>query len=487
MDTIKDVVQFDSAFSEDEQKELWDEINKAANAGLVQVSPDEAKKELKAEAKKKGFLMPLLVNSVALVVLAGGALLLIHYQQTASVDIRESSGYVGVTERKLIDEIRSETQAELDAKDSEITAMQQRLASVNSEYHNLRSKAEQDLSETEKQYLAQLESQQAEFEDNLNNLKSDRAKILEDSRSREAGLRASLESSLAEARGQAAQNLSDLTSAQQELAALQKDGSEASRIDSQMAGFLQSVQNSIAALKFDDAAAALAQARSFMNTPGFQGNRQFVSRKPVYEAALSGLQSAVDEGKKLEASGAVDALEKNDALQSQLAAAQAAAGDSAAAQAQAAAEAEAQRKAAEDARKVAEQAAADGASLQQQLDATKQQLAAVQTQLSTAEKDLTTQQAKVTDLQSQVATRQATIDSLNNRVTTLQSQQQTAQKEAQSKDTEIQEKETQISDLNTKLSDIVSRLPADAGDVGANQLNAIFEEIRQLLATPAAE
>lgn len=93
-----------SGISREEQQEIVDGINAMAEASFrgSELAPEAAK----IVPKKKGFLFPLLVNVSAIAILAAGFYMLSMFHGQNEQEIRNSSVNLGLTENKLIEEIR---------------------------------------------------------------------------------------------------------------------------------------------------------------------------------------------------------------------------------------------------------------------------------------------------------------------------------------------------------------------------------------------
>lgn len=122
-----------SGFSLDEQQQIIDEINSLkVEKGII---PNENAQ--KDEAKKRGFFFPLLVNAAALVLLAGGLLVLYLVQSKNVEEIRGGSGVSGLTEQRLIDELSARARASeagLNAAEAELARLRaERETAINAE------------------------------------------------------------------------------------------------------------------------------------------------------------------------------------------------------------------------------------------------------------------------------------------------------------------------------------------------------------------
>jgi uncharacterized coiled-coil protein SlyX len=297
-------IKFDesSGFSQEEQQEIIDQIN--ALSVEKEIIPE--KSELKTEAKKKGVLFPLLVNLAAVAVLAGGffALSFLHGKDDAT--IREGTASLGVTERALIQEIRAESSRQISAKDKEIDAILAKLAEADSESKQLQSSVA-DLTEGQKARATQLSQMQDEYRSTLAGLQSERSKMLEDSRSREAEIRAQAEEKTTSLSSQIAQSQQSLTAAMDELRKLSSDQDKAQAAQAQLGAFYGVVDDDIKNARYDDALSTLASMKEYLSAPVFTQVKALTSSRNTHLAAAASLEEAVNEAKKRSGAAPVEA------------------------------------------------------------------------------------------------------------------------------------------------------------------------------------
>jgi chromosome segregation ATPase len=289
---MEEKIVFDSAsgFSVEEQQEILEEINSLARETRLTVPPET----LKTAAKKRGILFPVLVNIAALLLLALGFFLLMFFHSREEADIREGTIVLGLTERKLIQEIRQETSRLIGEKEREINDYLAKLAGADAEYKELEASVE-TLTEEQQQRAEYLLKVQDEYRGAITGLQEERARILEDARSRETELRAQAEARVRELSSRIEQSASELTAAQEELGRLASEQERVSRVESQLGGYYQRVNESIRAGDLDNAAALLGSMKEFLNTPSLQGIRSLESRKRSHLAAIGSLELGVAE------------------------------------------------------------------------------------------------------------------------------------------------------------------------------------------------
>jgi hypothetical protein len=129
-------IDFDSGsgISVEEQKEILAKINGITEKNR-QILSQEASglkkgKKLAVKAKKSSAVFPVALNIAALLVLCGGGLFLISFNENKDVQIRSGTAVYDFTERALINEIRRDTAEKIAAKEREINLIATRLDDV---------------------------------------------------------------------------------------------------------------------------------------------------------------------------------------------------------------------------------------------------------------------------------------------------------------------------------------------------------------------
>jgi chromosome segregation ATPase len=356
-------IVFDAAsgISLEEQGEILAGLDALPGKGRLELAPES----LRASAKKRGFLFPLLINGGGLVVLAAGFLLLSLFHDQAEPRIRGGEAALGITERRLIQEIRRETAREISEKERDISAMLAKLAGVDAELQELQEAAERMLGDRERElrgimereiaaererllaqnlseaaitermrafdaeritrldaelasYRQQLEAErrnsqstlqkhQEEYRAALAALQAERAQILEASRIREANQRAQMEERIGELSGTVERSRADLAAVREELQRLSSEQDRARLAEGQLAGYYAEVQNRIGAGEIAEAGKTLAAMREFLDTPSFKAIRALQARRDLYLAAIAALEGMIAAGSSRERSAPVPA------------------------------------------------------------------------------------------------------------------------------------------------------------------------------------
>jgi chromosome segregation ATPase len=347
-------VIFDTAsgISEEEQREILAGIEEAAGEHRLASPP----RPLREEAKKRGALFPVLVNIAAVLLLGGGFFALFTFHNQDVSELREGTAELGLTERRLIEEIRKETAGRISEKEREISGMMAQLAGVDTELQNLQAAADKRLSDKEnelrqamssafdaerqrlvarnmseaaiaeemrkfdEQRIAQLNTDlaayhrqldaektaaesnfrrlQEEYRNSLAALQNERGQILEASRAREAALYAQAENRIGELSGLYERSSADLNTAREELSRLAAEQERSALIEGQLNGYYIEVNRQIREGSFDEAAGTLESMEEFLNTPAFQYIRSLQSRKEFHMAAINALLSMVREAQQ---------------------------------------------------------------------------------------------------------------------------------------------------------------------------------------------
>jgi chromosome segregation ATPase len=352
------VFETGSGISIEEQKEILAGIESMAGAGRGVDAP------IVLPSGRDFF--PLGVNLGALVLLVLGALGIFFFYQREDAEIREGSSYMGITERKLIQEIRQETARRIGEKEAQISDITAKLSGVDAEYQELQSSIERMLAEKEaelrraaadeleaerrrlnsqnlseaaiaeqmrsfnEQRISRLDAElaaykqrldaekagsqanllrlQEEYRNDLAALNAERAKILEDSRIREANLRSQLEEELGILSTRAEENRAELSAAREELRRLSEERERTALVEGQIGGFYQRLGALIGESRFDEAEGVLVSMTEFLNTPSFLGVRALQSRRGTHLAQISALSALIAGSRRFrEEEGALNA------------------------------------------------------------------------------------------------------------------------------------------------------------------------------------
>lgn len=122
-----------SGISREDQKEILLHIDKVAQSSRILAGPDT----WKVKPKKHGIALPLIVNVVGLLVLAGGLFAIGKIVSPREEQATSSSAALSSAEGRLLQEIKREAEGRIQDKDREIATIQKRMASLDSEKEQL--------------------------------------------------------------------------------------------------------------------------------------------------------------------------------------------------------------------------------------------------------------------------------------------------------------------------------------------------------------
>jgi hypothetical protein len=276
-------------------------------------------------ARKKGFVFPLVVNLIVILVTGATILALAFIFRERDQSIEAGSVVVTSAEGKLIQEIKRESDSKLQEKDRAISDIQGRLSSIDKQRSDLVASFEQRIAlreaelrsslkaeldrekqrltdlglsesaiqsrlkkfEAEKmaEYNSQLEAfkKQAaadkaavdarlaqardEYQKNISGLNDERRKILDDAKSREDQLRATMDAKTKELEGQSAAAQASLAKAQSDLSRLEDQRSRAQATEDRTLGLYGSIRTSLRDRRYEDALASITNLESYLNDP----------------------------------------------------------------------------------------------------------------------------------------------------------------------------------------------------------------------------
>jgi hypothetical protein len=277
------------------------------------------------KAKKKGVLMPVVVNLATILGVALAVFFLVRVFGKEEAETAENGVALQSTEGKLIAELKKESASQLDAKDRQIAEIQQRMAELDRQKNDLTLSMEARIKaregelkatmaveiEAERQRLlaqglseaavqdrirkfeaeknaeysrqiaafqkqaeaersaeeARLAAVRAEYEANMAGLADERKKIQAEAQRREESLRASLDAKAASMAAENAQNLAGLEAAKAELARLEDQKKKAAGADEKVAALYASVKKALDEKRYADAALQAAALRSYLDDP----------------------------------------------------------------------------------------------------------------------------------------------------------------------------------------------------------------------------
>jgi len=290
-----EIIVFDekSGISVEEQKEILSKINGIAEKNRLLLSQTASGEKLAINAKKSGAVFPLAFNVAAIVIMLCGVLLLVSLNGKKDAQIRTGGAVFNLTERALIEEIRRDTAAKVASKEQEIAAIFSRLAEVDSQLAQIFSD-DQILNSEQMADQEKLLALQNSYRAELAALREERAQILEDSRSREARLRAQLEERTREFAAAQTRSSNELDSAIRELDLLAGEQGRIAAMDAQMAGGFTSINELVQNSRFDQVAQMVENLRQLNNSSSVSSTRSFQPRKEFYNQALNSIEALIE-------------------------------------------------------------------------------------------------------------------------------------------------------------------------------------------------
>ncbi|HET6450521.1 MAG TPA: hypothetical protein VFI08_04380 [Spirochaetia bacterium] len=330
----------DSGITREEQQEIRQEIEKAAGASRMTVTPEM----FAVKAAKRGVLFVVLVNVAAVICLAAGLGVLYYLFQRGETQAASGETTTITAEGKLLAEVKKESEARLQEKNAQINQIQDRLAQIDKQRQDLQSNMDakvqareaelkaamaaeldsekarlqkQGLSDQDIQKrLADLEAQknaqynaqladyrsqaeadrkksaaalqdlQTQYNADLAKANADRAQALSDARKREADLQTQLTQQT-----QALQAANAQT--QQQLAALTSQKQQEDLVSQQLVGLYSVAQADMAAHNYPKALTSLQAISSYVNSADVATLPGIARRRPVDLFIVDSLTSLV--------------------------------------------------------------------------------------------------------------------------------------------------------------------------------------------------
>jgi chromosome segregation ATPase len=443
-----------SGISEAEQREIIADIERIALRNRESLSRD---KPAAFKAKRRGGLFPLLVNILALFLLAGAVLVLYFLHNRDEAALRQGNMAYNSTEWALIREIRRETSRELEEKEGEIVSISSKLVGVDEELRKLHSSNE-ELTAEQRAVEADLQKLQEEYRTSLGSLQDERSRILEASRTREASLRAQLEARTQELTVANEQSREALGAARAELDRLSGDQEKGAAIEAHMTGLYADAAAQVNAGRLEAALKTLASMREFINTPSFQAVRSIQARRNFYLTSIATLEGVIAVAEKLSAVVAASAAGELDRTITELEEKNAALSEQVAGLNQA--------------------VSGTQSSLGRQLTELQSRISGLQTQTANQQRSISEKDSAIGDLNTRNSTLTQQLDTLNQQLSGLQTQTASQQRS-------ISEKDSAIGDLNTRNGALTQQVATLNQTV--TERDTAIEELRRQGAERAAE
>ena len=334
------VLDEQSGISKEDQREILEEIKRVSEESRISVTPET----MAIKAAKRGFAFPLLVNIFFIVLLAGGGFTLYYFFQRGETVLMEEGSAIASAEGMLIEELKKESEAALQAKNREINQIQSQLedidkqrlelqtnmdekisareaelrstldAELDAERERLRQQgiSEEDITgrlnalETEKAAVFQqeldsfkrqaeedrlqdeenLKALQDEYQQNLTQAEADRKRVREEAAAREAELRSQLDARTEE--------LEQATlEAKAELNQLAAQAEKQTLAAGQLTGFYSRVKEDIQGGDFDGALESLDAIKEYLDDPSVATLPNMLQRRDIELFVVGSISSLV--------------------------------------------------------------------------------------------------------------------------------------------------------------------------------------------------
>lgn len=149
----------DSGISREDQRDILQEIDGIATQNRMKVTPDL----FRVRAVKRGVLFPLIVIAAAVFASGLGVLTFYLLFQQGETQLTSEQGGSITAEGKLIEQVRKDSAARLEAKNQQINEIQGRLAEIDKQRQDLQSNMDARVGQKEQELRATL-SQELEAE-----------------------------------------------------------------------------------------------------------------------------------------------------------------------------------------------------------------------------------------------------------------------------------------------------------------------------------
>ncbi|RKX73031.1 MAG: hypothetical protein DRP87_19660 [Spirochaetes bacterium] len=164
-----------AGISEEDKKDILKQIEQVALDNRIAVTPEL----FKITPRKKGILLPLLINFLALLAIGAGVFFSYRYftERKATLTL-ETMRYLS-TEGRLLEKLKEETEEKLKEKDKEINKIQQDLAELDQQSRELKNTMEERIRQREEELRRKMEEELAAERARLEAIGTSRAEIEE--------------------------------------------------------------------------------------------------------------------------------------------------------------------------------------------------------------------------------------------------------------------------------------------------------------------
>ena len=285
----------DKSISPEEREKILSQIEEAVGRSRMKITPET----FLFKPRKRGSVLPIIVNSVALLVIVAGVGVAVLLSRRSEQSIVAAPVTLLTAEGKMVAALKEQARAQLEGKDKEIASIRERLAGIDQERARIKQEAD-----------ASVRQREQELQDSLNqSLAAQKAKLAasglsEDAVARriadfEAKSRTSLDAQLATFRTQSAADRAEKERTieklqaeyQQSLAAAQADRTKAQEEAARRQSELEAGSRQKQIALEQDKASALAELEKLRQQ---QGKEQLVLDQflSYYQKARDQIQAA---------------------------------------------------------------------------------------------------------------------------------------------------------------------------------------------------
>lgn len=335
------------------EDEILSEIDKIAAENKILVDDDT----FRISARRRGLLLPVLVNLFGLVIAVGGVYgLYLYFQEQERSLVSEPSSFQAA-ENALIEALRRQSEEALAAKEAQIGDIQRSLTRIEAERQSLEANLESEIAAREQALREQLDAElaaererlearglsegqleeqllefersrqllfeeelaaleaeavaerrqleenlsrlQEEFEGQLAGLEAERTAIQEEVAAREAEIEAQVEATLSVQEAQ-------LSEAQRRLSSLAELQERESQVSAQIVGFYNTIRDDIRGGSYQSALERLDTLEDYLNSPAVLEMPLFQRRQDTERFVIESLRQLVEERQsRSESSGSV--------------------------------------------------------------------------------------------------------------------------------------------------------------------------------------
>lgn len=319
--------------SPDDQREIERQIDAVSRRSKLSIRSED----FIVKPQRKGFVFPLVVNVLALLVTAAVVLFLSQLFHQRDLEIASSASSLETAEGKLLRELKREAETKLLEKDKAIADFQSKLIQLDKERAALAANINERVSSREAQLRAALKSEieaerarlaaesmsdaarearlknyenqknaeldrqiaaarkeaeaekaaaenrfnqlKEEYQKSIASLSDERKKLQDETKRREAEIRAETEASIRALAAQGAETQAKLESARSQLAALEEQKNRRAVVEDQIIGLYDGIRSALRERRFEAAVTSANALVSYLNDPAVVSDQSLKARR----------------------------------------------------------------------------------------------------------------------------------------------------------------------------------------------------------------